>query len=145
MAQNQRRRLECLEQMGKLNRQHRFGGRQRNEIDFRFEHDAERAFRSDHQLREVERPICLDELVEVVPTDSTKHFRKTPIDLAGVLARKAPDHLVAPSFKAVARAFRLELLKGQRPELRDRAVREHDFLLEHVVDRLAVEHGACAA
>ena len=56
VAQDHRRRLQRLEQIGELNRQDGLGLRQRDEVDLRLEHHAERALRSDHQLRQVERP-----------------------------------------------------------------------------------------
>ena len=111
-AQNQRRGLERLEQIGELDRQHRLGGRQRDEVDLRLEHDAERAFRSDHQLRQIERPVGADELVEVVAADTAQHFRKPAIDFTGVLLRETPDDPIALGFEPVAGAFRLELVRA---------------------------------
>ena len=146
MPQDQRRGLQRLEQLGELNRQHRLGVRQRDQVDLRLEHDAERAFRSDHQLRQIERPVGADELVEVVAANTAQHFGKPAIDLTGVLPREAPDHCDSSPLQDPPRRT------SPRPPSCERSLKratepsdEHHLLLEHVIDRLAVEHRARTA
>jgi hypothetical protein len=109
VPQNQRRGCQRLEEIAKLNREDRLRGRQRNKIDFRLEHHAKRAFRSDHQLRKVERAVGADELVEVVAANPPQHFGKPAVDFFGVFPGKATDHLVAHGFKPFTSAFAVEL------------------------------------
>jgi hypothetical protein len=87
----------------------------------------------------------MGELVEVVAADSPEHFRKAPIDFTGMIQRQPPHHAITPGFEAVARAPGIEVRRRDRPETRDRAVRQHHFLLEHVINRLAVENRARTA
>ena len=54
VGENGRRRFERTEKIGELDRHHGFRGRQRHERKRRVEHHAERAFRADHQPRQVE-------------------------------------------------------------------------------------------
>ena len=55
VREDRRRRLERLQQIGELDRQHGLGLRQRHQRDLRFEDDAQRAFGADHQLGQIER------------------------------------------------------------------------------------------
>ena len=48
--EDRRRRLERLEQIGELDRQHGLELRQRHQRDLRLDDDAERAFGADDQL-----------------------------------------------------------------------------------------------
>ena len=57
VAQDHRRGGERFEQVGELDHQHGLGLRQRHQIQLGFQHDAERAFRADHHLRQVERAL----------------------------------------------------------------------------------------
>ena len=54
MRENGRRRGQRLEQVGKLDRQHRLELRQRHQGELCFDDHTERAFRADQQLRHVE-------------------------------------------------------------------------------------------
>ena len=88
----------------------------------------------------------IDERIEVVAADAPQHLRKAALDLAGVtdaeLAewrdRRAPRCCRRPS-RPRPRA------RSERPKMRQAAVRQHHALLEHVIDRLAVEDRSRAA
>ena len=71
------RGCERFEGVVELNREHGLGLRQRDEIEFGLEHDAERAFGADHQLGKIERFVRTGELVEIVAADAAQHFGKS--------------------------------------------------------------------
>ena len=48
VAQDHRRGGERFQQVGEHDHHHRFGLRQRHQAELRFQHDAQRAFRADH-------------------------------------------------------------------------------------------------
>ena len=100
---------------------------------------------SHQQLGQVERPIAAGELVEVVAHDAAQHLRVAPRHLVGVRARQLAHGAIAARLEAVAGAGRVERLGRERAEMRHRSVREHDVLLEHVVDGLAVVDRSGAA
>ena len=149
MGEDRRRRLERLEQIGELNRHDGLELRQRHQRDLGFDDDAERAFGADHQLRHVERRGAVrgaagHQRIQVVAADPAQHFRIPALDLLHVLADSAPDLAITGAFQRIARAQFVELVPVERPEMRERSVREHDVLLEHVIDGLSVEHRARA-
>ena len=147
MGEDRRRRLERLEQVGELNRHDGLESRQRHQRDPGFDDDGEGAFGADRQLRHVERrgAVCgaaRDQRVQVVAADPPQHFRIPDLDLLHMLTHGAPDLAITGTLQRIAGAALVELAPVERPEMRERSVREHDVLLEHVVDRLAVEHRA---
>jgi hypothetical protein len=115
----------------------------RHEVQLRREYDAEGAFGSDHQAGKVERTAGRAR-VEVVAADTTQHLRKPAIDLVSMRRGQLDDRAITPGLERVADAFAGELGVRDRREGRLRAVREHDLLLNHVVDRFAVHHGTGA-
>jgi hypothetical protein len=88
VAQDERRGGERLEQRRELDRHHRFRLRQRHQPDRRFEDDAERALRPDHQPRQIERPIGHGKLVQVVAADAAQQLRIAALDLAAAVRRQ---------------------------------------------------------
>ena len=145
MLENDRRRAQGVEQIVELDRQDRLGGGQRYEVQARLDQHPERSFRSDDQLREVARLIGIDERVQVVSTDPAQDVRKTPPDLGGVLGPEAADLAITAALERVCPADRLQLVRVQRTQVRDGSVAQGDVQIEHVVNRLAVQHRSGAA
>ena len=139
------RRGERFEEIGELDREYRFRLGQRDEIQPCGQHDSQRALRADHELGHVEGPPGPHELIEVVSAHTPKHLGKAPFDFHRVVRGDRADDPMALRREARARARDLELLRRQRAEHGNRAVREHDFLVEYVIDCLAVEHRPRAA
>ena len=54
MEEHERRGGQRVEQFVELDCEHGFRGRQRHQVDLRRDDQAERAFRADDQLREIE-------------------------------------------------------------------------------------------
>ena len=145
MTQDERRRRERVQQIVELDRQHGLGGRQRHEADLGRDDEAERPLRPDDQLREVERLGRIDELVEVVAADAPQDFREAAVDLVPAGRGDLSHRAVALRLERVAGAGLFERHGVQRPEVGRGAVGQHDVLLEHVVDRLAVQDRPRAA
>ncbi len=145
MLQDRGHRRERVEQMLELDGQHRLGGGQRHQIEARFDDQAERAFGADDQLRQIERARRFDELIEVVAADAAEHFGEAAIDFRGTVSGQPPNRAIGSRFKAIAGARGVEPDGIERPKVRDLTVCEHDVQIEHVVDRLAVNHRARAA
>ena len=132
VREDHRRGLERLEQIGELDRQHRLRLRQRDQVDLRFEHDAERALGSDHQLRQVERPR---------PGRRTRRgcsrrrgaapsgYRRS-ISSAHARARAAAPRDSTPLRARRPAQFASSSRASSGAEVRDRAVRQHDVLLD---------------
>jgi hypothetical protein len=138
--QDERRGAERVEELGELNRQHRLGRRQRHQVDLGRQHDAQRALRAHEQLGQVERPVAAGELVEVVAHDAPQHFGVAALHFIGVRPGQVAYGPVAARLEAVAGARGVERLGGERAEARHGSVRQHDVLLDDVIDRLAVVH-----
>ena len=145
MGKDRRGRLQRLEQIGELDGQDCLELRQRHERDLRLDDDRKRALGADGELGHVEWRVAVrgaggNQRVQVVAANPAQHFRIAALDLVHVLADGAPDLAIARAFQRLACAQFVELLPVERPEMRERSVREHDVLLEHVVDGLPVEH-----
>ena len=87
----------------------------------------------------------IDERIEVVAADAPQHLRKPPLDLGGMPEAELGNLAIGAGLDAIARPRPRELLGGQRPEMRERSVGEHDALFEDVIDGLAEQHRAGAA
>ena len=145
MGQNYRRRLERLEQVGKLNREDGLESRQRHQRQLRLEDDAERALGPDHQLGHVERRGAVraarrDQRIQVVAANPAKHFRIAAVDLFDVLSHQAPHLAITGAFQRIARAQFVDLVRFQRSKVRQRSIRQDDVLFEDVIDSLPVQH-----
>ncbi len=91
VRENGGRGLERLQQIGELNRQDGFRFRQRDEVDPRFDDDAQRALRPHHQLRHVEWLAGPDEGVEIVAADAAQNLGVSPLDFSRRRGRDPPD------------------------------------------------------
>ena len=138
-----RRGAERVEQIVELDRQYRRGGRQRDEVHPGLDHQAERAFRADDQVGEVERACGVGKRVEVVAADPSEDLGIAAVHLGGVFDTQPAHRPIAPPLERVRRADRVELVRRQRPQMDDGAVADRHVEIEYVVDRLAVEHRAC--
>ena len=85
-------------------------------LTFASSDDAERAFGADHQLRQIERRVAVDEAVEVVAADAAKNLGIAPVDLVGAGAREPAHFAVAGRLERVAAADRVELGRVERRE-----------------------------
>ncbi len=145
VAQDKRCGAQGVEQLFELDRENGLGIRQRDEIDFRLDDEAERALRADHQLGQVERLRRIDEFVEVVAAHAAQDLREAPIDLRRALSCYPAHGAIARGLQRLTRGRGRNLRVRQRTEMHDRPVGEDDVLLQHVVDRLAVQDRAGAA
>ena len=136
---------EGVEEVVELEGQDRLGGGQRHQVDPRLDHRPEGALGPDDQLREIERPGGVGEPVQVVAADPAQDLRIPAVDLVRVRRSQAADRPVARALQGVGGAGRLQLVGRQRPQVGDRSVAQRDVEIEHVVDRLAVQHRARAA
>ena len=150
MGQDGRRLPERVQQVVVLDRQHRLGRRQRHKVEARLDDQAQGAFRTDDQLREVERRILRgrgrpDEGVEVVAADAPQDLRIAPVDLRRVPPRQPADGPVARPLQGRRGAGGVQVTAVERPQVRQRAVGERHVQIEDMVDRLAVQHRPRAA
>ena len=148
VPQHQRRRRQRVEQILELDRQHGLCGRQRNEVDFCGDDETERALGADDQLREVERLSgrgSVDQLVEVVSAHAAQDLREAALDLLFARACELAHRPVARGVEAAARGSGVNLRGSERAKVREGSVGQDDLQLEHVIDRLAVEHRPRAA
>ena len=145
VAEHERRGGECIEQLRELDRQHRLGRRQRHEIDPRRQHERERPFGPDDQPRQVERSCWIHELIEVVATDAPQDAGKPPADFIGMPRRQLAHRAIARAHQIAAGACGVEIRPAERLKAVNRAVGEHDFEIEDVIDRLPVQDRSRAA
>ena len=120
--------------------EHRLLFRQANQLEFRFEDNGQRP--SDPTIifarLNGSRP---GELVEVIASHAPQDFRKPAVDFVAC-SRQPQDSSETLRFERIAgRAFS----RGIAPKCATVAVGEHDFLFQHVIDGLAVEHRSRAA
>jgi hypothetical protein len=115
-------RRKTLEQIVELHGHHRLELRQRHEGDRGLDDDAERALRPDHQARHVEWRVLVDERIEVVAANASKHLGEAPLDLLGALPGRPPHLAIAHAFERRPLAPLVELCRVERPEMYDAAV-----------------------
>ena len=85
------RRGERLEEIGELDREHRFRLGQRDEIQSRGQHHSQCALGADHELGHVEGAPGPNELIEVVAAHTPKHRGKAAFDLRRVVRGDRAD------------------------------------------------------
>ncbi len=145
VPEHQRCRCQRIEQLVELDRQHRLRCGQHHEIDLGGNHQAQRPFRPDDQLRQVEGRRRIRELVEVVAADPSQHFWKAAIDLVPAAGCDAANGAVTARLEGVTGRSGRQLRRIERPKVDRGTVREHDSQLEDVIDGLAVKHRPRAA
>ena len=145
VPQHQRRGAERVEQVIELDRQQRLLCRQRHQRDPGLDDEAERAFGADDDAGQIDGTRRIDECIEVVAADAAQHLRKAPVDFRRMADGELGNAAVGARFDAVALLRARQLPGIERAEMRQRSVRQHHALLEHVIDGLAVQHRAGAA
>lgn len=128
-----------VEQVGELHDEQRLRPRQLHQPQFRLQHDAERAFRADEQLRQVERGAGpRHEGVKVVAAHAAQDFRITAVDFRRVLRGQLPDDAVTGALLVLLPRLLVQLHFVQRPQFDNAAVRQQHAQLQHMVDGLAM-------
>jgi hypothetical protein len=102
MPQDDGSRGKRFERVVKLNGKDSLRLRQRNQVQFRFQHHAERSLGSHHQLRQVDRSARPRELVDVVAPDAPEHFRKSRLHFSRAIRSNLPDSAVAFRFERIS-------------------------------------------
>ena len=122
---------ERFEQVGESDHHNGLCFRQRDQAQLRFEHHAQRSFRADHDLGQVDGLGGVGELVQVVAADAPQDFRVAAVDLGGVVGGEPQHSAIAGGFERIARG---NFSPRDLAEVSDAGVGKNDRLLEHVVD-----------
>ena len=132
-------RLHAFDEVGEVQNAQALVRRQRHEVHLGFGDHGEGALGADQRAREVHGAVA-HEIVQVVAHHATQQLGKTAPDLVGVVVRE-PAHLaVHRALEAASRHPLLQRPPGDGREVRPRTVRQDGVNLEHVVERLAVDH-----
>ena len=107
---------------------------------------AERSLRPDQQAGQVEAESALaararrNELIQVVSANAAQDLGEAAVDLLGMLGGQPPGHAVTGAFQVCPAHLGLELRLRHRLQVDQAAVGQNGLQLEHMIDRLAVEH-----
>ena len=145
VLQDQRGGAEGVEQLIELNGQHCLARRQWHQPDLRIDDEAEGAFGTHQDPRQVNGTVRIHELVEVVAANAAQDLGEPAVDLCRVAPAECRHRSIRAGFNAVA-PLRVRQLRGrERPQVDQPTVRQHHPLFADVIDGLAVEHRPRAA
>ena len=143
--QRRDRRLRGLDERLEVDGRQPREGRQRLQPHPRLRDGGERALGAHDHARDIHQPAVAGECVQVVAGDAPRDVREARRDLVAVLGAQAAQPAVDIALEVGLLQLRREFRAVHAREPCVRAVGEHDLQFDHLIERLAVEHGVRAA